>query len=112
MQSVNGLDDFFYFVIENKHKSPPRATEHVGEGALEEGSQALRGHDLPPAVQGVSVLHIFLRLARLHHHPSPHCVKWVRQEARQRGYSLKSNKYSPNSLTSYKFHYRNLLSSK
>jgi len=66
--------------VENEHESTTSATEHVGEGTLEEGTGAFLRGDLSNAVHCASVLDIGTSATRLHHQSSTNGVKRIRDD--------------------------------
>jgi len=77
--------------IENEHEGTTSATEHVGEGTLEEGTGAFLSGDLSNAVHCASVLNIGTSAARLHHQSSTNGVKRVRDDTSTDGDDLRES---------------------
>jgi hypothetical protein len=82
------LQESLDFVVEHEHEGAAGTAEHVGEGALEEGTGALVLGDRRPAVHGVLVQHLGLCAAGLHHHAPAHGVEGVGDDARHSGHAL------------------------
>lgn len=84
------LQESLDFVVEHEHEGAAGTAEHVGEGALEEGTGALVLGDRRPAVHGALVQHLGLSAARLHHHAPAHGVEGIGDNTSNGGHALKS----------------------
>ena len=72
--------------VEDENKSATGASDHVGEGSLEEGLCAFVSEDFSEAVSGTSV-HL-VDSARVHHESSPDGIERVGEDAGENGDEL------------------------
>ena len=76
------LDDFLQLIVKDQNKATAHAPEDVGPGALVEGFAPLILEDLLPAMDSPPVHDLGSFEPRLHHHPPPHGIKGVGDQAR------------------------------
>mmetsp|Transcript_16361 Transcript_16361/g.35559 ORF Transcript_16361/g.35559 Transcript_16361/m.35559 type:complete len:369 (-) Transcript_16361:25-1131(-) len=83
---IEHLDDLLDLVVQDQHDSATHTTKDVGEGTLEEGTDALVLGDLHHSVDGARVK--LLLGASAHHQPTTDSVEGVRDDTGSVGHNL------------------------
>lgn len=86
---INSHDQVLDLVVHDQYDGATGASEHVGEGSLEEGAGAFLFGDGHPAVSGALVDDFALGTSRLHHHTPTDGVEGIRDDAGHGGHGLK-----------------------
>ncbi len=69
------INDLLELIVQHKHKGASSATQHVGQGALEEGLGALLAGDLAPGIECTLVMPVLATSLHRKHGLFGNCIQ-------------------------------------